>query len=131
MRLEDGFDHPNTTITAIDLAFPARGADPAFLPPAETIPEEFDSKSSWDEFHSRWFFEGLPSGVELFPREGIDAQQAWDHLRVVQGCYGSMHEHKMAALSWLSYRWFEGHSLWLPSPPGLNGRTRGTLPGPL
>ena len=110
-RADDQFNQPNPTITPIDLAFPARGADPDFLPPMGEIPSDFDGKDAWDEFHSTWFSQGLPANVELYVRDGIDPQQAWDHLRVVQGCFGSKHEHKMAALAWLSSRWFTGYRL--------------------
>ncbi|WP_433673945.1 hypothetical protein [Microbacterium gorillae] len=107
----DGFEHPNPTITDLDLAFPARGADPDVLPPMSIIPDRYDGKEDWDAFHRAWFYTGLPETVQLDVRAGIDPRQAWNHLRVVQGCYGSKHEHKMAALAWLSSRWFAGYQL--------------------
>jgi hypothetical protein len=110
-KLGDGFDEPNATITAVDLAFPARGADPEFLPPVDRVPSDFEGKAAWDEFHRTWFHRGLPATVELDVRDGIDPERAWNHLRVVQGCYDSKHEHKMAALAWLSSRWFAGYRL--------------------
>lgn len=109
--LNDGFDQPNTTIAAADLAFPARGADPEFLPPFDLIPAAFESRADWDLFHRTWFHRGLPETVELYPRDGVDPEHAWNHLRVVQGSFASKHEHKMAALSWLASRWFEGFRL--------------------
>lgn len=107
----DGFELPNPSITAIDLAFPARGADPDFLPPMSMIPDRYDGKDDWEAFHRTWFYTRLPDTAQLDVRAGIDPGQAWNHLRVVQGCFGSKHEHKMAALAWLSSRWFAGYQL--------------------
>lgn len=117
IKLNDGFDKPSTTITKVDLAFPARGASPELLPRYNTIPDEFkldrvnDENTSWISFQSLWFSRGLPETLEMYPREGIDAKQAFEHLSVLQGSFGSKHEHKMAAVAWLASRWFSGYSL--------------------
>jgi len=113
----DRFAVPSTTITPGDLAFPARGADTGLLPAYALIPEEYRRPESsgdpdavkWTRFQSIWFFQGLPATVQLYPRPGINPQRAFDHLRVVQGCFGSPHEHKAAAVAWLASLWFTGY----------------------
>lgn len=113
----DNFAVPSTTITPGDLVFPARGADPELLPALAQIPEEYRRPEAsgdpealrWAKFQSTWFSEGLPATLQLYPRPGINAQQAFDHLSVLQGCYGSQHEHKAAAVAWLASRWFTGY----------------------
>ncbi|TFD55058.1 hypothetical protein E3T43_12635 [Cryobacterium sp. Hh7] len=109
----DVFSVPSTTIAQADLIYPARGADPDLLPALALIPERFRRAQSSDEqvaqwitFQSMWFCDGLPATIQLYPRPGIDPQQAFDHLQVVQGCFGSQHEHKVAAVAWLASRWF-------------------------
>ena len=113
----DKFAKPSATITPGDLVYPARGANPDLLPALSLIPDEYLRPESsgnteavkWTQFQGRWFFEGLPPTVQLYPRPGINAQQAFDHLRVLQGCFGSQHEHKVAAVAWLASRWFTGY----------------------
>jgi hypothetical protein len=115
--MTDPFEVPSTTITRGDLAFPARGANPDLLPAFAVIPKEYRSPEpsgdlealKWANFQGRWFSEGLPATLQLYPRPGINAQQAFDHLTVLQGCYGSKHEHKAAAVAWLASRWFTGY----------------------
>lgn len=110
------FLEPSTTIRDVDLAFPARGNDPELLPAMNLIPEEFkrnrasdEDAHKWVEFQSKWFSEGLPSTLQLYPSEGINPQHAFNHLRVLQGCYGSRHEHKSASVAWLASLWFDGY----------------------
>ena len=124
----DAFAMPSTTITQRDLVFPARGANPDLLPAYALIPEQYRNPESsgdpealkWAAFQSLWFFHGLPATVQLYPRPGINPQQAFDHLRVVQGCFGSQHEHKAAAVAWLASQWFFDYDFDGAAGPGNN-----------
>ncbi|MBG6057784.1 hypothetical protein RCH16_000694 [Cryobacterium sp. MP_M5] len=112
----DPFEMPSTTITRGDLTYPARGANPDLLPPLRLIPEAFQHPRAgnvealqWLKFQSIWFSTGLPATLQLYPRLGINLKDAFDHLAVVQGSYGSKNEHKAAAVAWLASRWFTGY----------------------
>jgi len=108
------FARPSTTISQADLVFQARGADPELLPSMEMIPAEFKGQGAtsavaqkWLAFQRTWSGGGLPPTTQLYPRDGISAAEAYGHLSVVQGCFGSKHEHKVAAVAWLASLWFE------------------------
>ena len=112
----DLFEVPSTTISRVDLAYPARGANPDLLPPLDLIPDAFQHPRAgdvealkWLKFQRIWFSTGLPATLQLYPRPGINPKDAFDHLCVVEGCFGSPHEHKVAAVAWLASRWFTGY----------------------
>ncbi len=93
-------------VTAIDMAFPARGVELA--PPMDEIPEVYrDGHGEFSGFAGHWFFAGLGEGSAFHPRSGIDARKAFEHLNVIMGCYGLKHEHKEAAVDYLASMWFE------------------------
>lgn len=95
-------------VSDIDIAFAARG--PELTPDYEDVPDEFKrSGSVWVRFIDHWFFRGNPT--EAFevgrPRDGVDAELAFRHLKVVLGTFGTKHEHKTAGAAWLLSLWFE------------------------
>ncbi len=62
------------------LAFPAGLG--ALLPPPEVIPLEYPYRQEWLEFQNKWFAGALPSDLEMWPSDGVDAKVAWRHLAV-------------------------------------------------
>lgn len=92
-------------VTMVDVAFPARGVE--FAPPYEEIPEVYKAwQTPKTAFFMQLFYKGLKN-LKLTPRDGVDADQAFAALRVIAGCYGLKHEHKMAAFAYLQDEWFE------------------------
>lgn len=98
-------------VTDVELAFPAYVGK--FLPPANTIPNEFCTLSfmgrgqpEWCEIVNQWFAKGLPAEVEFYPVEGIDPELAFRHLRAIMGSYEPKHEYKVAAVAYLLSLWF-------------------------
>lgn len=90
-------------VTDIDLAFPARGIE--LMPDLDIIPDEFQG-NEWNRFAEDWFMFGWPE-QGLFPKEGVDPEKAVAHARVVLGCYGIKHEHKIAGVGFLLSLWFD------------------------
>jgi len=71
-----------------------------------------DSESNkWRAFQNEWFFEGLPPTLEVDLHDGIDGKNAFRHLHAIQGSYAPKHEHKVAAVAYLSSLWFRGFSV--------------------
>jgi hypothetical protein len=90
----------------VDLVFPARGSK--FAPPWDEIPEKFKRRHPLKEFFQGVFFQLIDiKTVEMIPREGVEAQQAWDALCVVLGNRELQQEHKEAAFAMLSHEWFD------------------------
>lgn len=90
-------------VTKVDLAFPARGMD--LKPGLEECPPDFEE----DRIYAGLFidtFMGKTGNLELIPAEDIDPQVAYDHLRVVIGCYAFKHQDKERLWCWLASQWF-------------------------
>lgn len=99
---------PVPEVTQVDIAFPARGTELA--PELDQIPQEFHYHPWWSQFWCPIWTQAPhrnPQDVQLSPREGVDAQAAWNVLTVVLGCYGIQQERKRAAMAFLSDQWFE------------------------
>ena len=95
-----------TPVTDVDLAFPARGVE--LTPVYEAIPRKFRTEV-WDNLWLNLFrdvFAGQADELQLLPAAGVDPDQAWRHLRVVMGTFGTKHEHKEIGWVWLASRWF-------------------------
>lgn len=107
-QLNDGFDQPQP-VDDVLLAFPGDVRD--LMPAMEDIPEEFrdrNSRSEWNLFVRDWFFSSNHLETwDLYPREGVDADQAYRHLSAVIRSFQPKHEHKEAAVAWLLSRWFD------------------------
>ncbi|PZM62587.1 hypothetical protein [Paenibacillus dendritiformis] len=92
-------------VTDLEMAF---GGDmKKLLPAMSEIPEEFTSLGSkWCKLISDWFYIGL-SELKAQPREGIDTQEAFRHIRAILGSFEPKHEHKIACCAYLMSLWFE------------------------
>jgi hypothetical protein len=100
-----------TPVDAVTMAFPASVVG-TLLPPNDVIPEEFhrnwfNGGDVWTKTVNRWFGEGLSDWQSFKPKDGIEANLAWRHLKACMGSYEPKHEHKVAGVAWLMSRWFE------------------------
>lgn len=80
------------------------------IPSYDQIPDQYKVwHSPWSTWASTWFFCGLE--YKPVPKEGIDLDEALDHLQVIQRCTSISHEHKEAAVAYLASLWFlsDGH----------------------
>jgi len=87
------------------LAFPADVAD--MMPAMKDIPEKYRyGNTPANGFVAKWFFSGLKN-PRFYPREGVNAQKAFNHLQCILGSFQPKHEHKDAAVAFLLDEWFE------------------------
>lgn len=104
--MNDSFDAP-VEVSDVQLAFP--GNVMHLMPAFDDIPSDYRSnRRCWEQ--RLWialFFFGL-ADLELLPAEGIDPDKAFRHLRCIAGSFEPKHEHKEAALAYLTSRWFVG-----------------------
>lgn len=70
-------------------------------------PEFYRLDNPWGKIASTWFRDGLPKGVKFHPKPGINAQDAFRHIRDVMGSFEPKHEHKIAGCAYLMSIWFE------------------------
>jgi hypothetical protein len=93
-------------VSDADLHFP--GKVEHLLPPWAEIPEEFFSNhcthGGYILTHDM-FFSGA-TNVTVYPKDDIDPELAWRHVRTVMGTWSIKHEHKMAACTYLFNEWF-------------------------
>jgi len=95
-------------VSDLDVAFSCA----KHLPSREESLERYrqESRDPYAAVMRKWFYEGLPNGLEgegLHPRPGVDKKKA---LRVIKACMGSWepsHEHKTGGVAILLDRWFE------------------------
>lgn len=93
-------------ISDIELAFPAQVSH--LMPKWEDIPGEFKrhNGTKWNKIFSHWFFNGVKNLV-MTPKDGIDSNKAFRHIRCIMGSFEPKHEHKEAAVAYLMSQWFE------------------------
>lgn len=105
------FDEP-MEVSDATLAFPAGALKR--MPPMEDIPEEHSTDSKrWER--RLWqdaFYLGLDD-AKFITQPGIDGGTAWRHLQSIVGSFDPQHEHKEAALSYLTSLWFKA-AWWKP-----------------
>lgn len=113
-----------------------------WLPAWEDIPDEFkpgswssvngkksygpdvsDRAAKFLNFVSDAFFLGL-SELELDPKDGIDPNKAWWHVRTCMSSWDPRHEHKEAGCAFLLSLWFDDVR-WTPRPPRNREEIRG------
>lgn len=93
-------------IDDVTMAFPANALE--FMPAMEEIPEEFkDDRNEWCHFVNIWFVAGLSKKFSFQPAEGVDAGMAFRQLTAIMHSYAPKHEHKEAAVAYLSSLWME------------------------
>lgn len=107
----DGFDTPSERLNAQTVVFGANVEAKGLAPKYTDIPVEFRLKNGvrqarkWRELQNTWYTQGLPPGL-LLPRQGVDEERAWQHLRALQATFELEFQHKAAAVAWLASRWF-------------------------
>lgn len=52
------------------------------------------------------FFSGLDD-IKLVPKEGVDSDKAWRHIRVLIGTFSTKHEDKETMVAYLMQLWFD------------------------
>ena len=97
------------------------------LPAREDIPEEFrpackvyfpgkkipnDGPERWLEFFSDCFFKGIKD-LKLHPREGVDPEKAWRHVRALMRSWQPSHGDKESGCAYLMSRYYEKVD-WVP-----------------
>lgn len=93
-------------LTDADRAFPAHALD--WMPAEEDIPDEWYRDGHWaNRLWSARFYNGLEM-LRLDPVDGVDAEKAWNHLEAISRSFSPRHQHKMAALGYLTSLWFQG-----------------------
>lgn len=108
---EDGFDTPREDLEVMTVAYGLDLEQKGLIPKFEDIPYEFKTKRGskqarrWRDLQETWWSKGLDKGT-LIPREGIDVDDAWRHLRAIQGSFAVELLHKASAVAWLASRWF-------------------------
>jgi hypothetical protein len=99
-------------LTDVDVAFAAKALD--WMPDWEEIPDEYKQHNGTDanKIVSSWFFNGLNSDVEFYPREDVDPEKAVKVIQATLGSFASKHEHKEAAAAYMLDSWFEEVKYW-------------------
>lgn len=102
-------------VSDVELAFPAHAMK--LMPALADIPEEFKPQpfgpgtSPWLDLQRVWFCQGLSSRFSFVPTEvngeRLDGPTIMRHLSVIQGSFEPKHEHKEAAVAYLSSLWME------------------------
>ena len=97
-------------IDSLELAFPANALK--LMPAMEDIPAEFKQSSNpWVTFQGIWFAAGLSEHFSFVPAEvngeRLHGPTIVRHLSAIQGSFAPKHEHKMAAVAYLSSLWME------------------------
>lgn len=110
--MKDAFSKP-TKLNDLDVAFGGGGNIRTLMPPMDQIPEEFRrDRSPWTKWQAKWFFSGLSPSDQPKIKDGINENDAWRHLKTIQGSFAPKHEHKMAAVGYLASLWFEPLAEW-------------------
>ena len=111
-------------ISGADMAFGPRNIN-EWLPAWEDIPDEFkpgswssvngvkhyssnvsDRAAKFLNFVSDAFFLGLAE-LKLDPKEGVDPNVAWGHIRACMSSWDPKHEHKESGCAFLLSLWFD------------------------
>lgn len=94
----------------VELAFPAHALD--HMPAYEDVPDKYKDSNEREWYARVWaqlMFGGLDD-IQLSPADsswtGGDVRRAWRHLNVILRSFAPKHEHKMAALAYLTDTWF-------------------------
>lgn len=103
---------PVPKLSRVDKAFPADALK--WMPAWEEIPEEFKhhNGTEWNEIVSSWFFAGLPKDVKFYPRDGVDAEDAFTVVGATLASFAPKHEHKEAAAAYMLSCWFKKVKGW-------------------
>ena len=91
----------------LDMAFGGGSKLKTLMPAYSTLPEEFRrERDPYSPLVNRWFALGLPKD-RLKPKEGIDANEAFRHMKTIMGSFEPKHEHKIAGVAYLMSQWFD------------------------
>lgn len=101
---DDQFAQP-AVVQELDMAF--GGQMRTLMPAYKDIPEDFRrERDPFSRLVHKWFFEGISKDA-LKPKEGIDANMAWRHMKAIMSSFEPSHEHKTSGVAWLMSKWFE------------------------
>ncbi len=115
-------------VTDVEMAFPANALE--LMPPEEDIPDEYSDRDRWEaRLWSALFFKGV-TDLSFVPVEGIDPELAWRHLRCILGSFAPRHQHKEAALAYLTALWFRGASWTVDGERHAGGEAPGAQEAP-
>lgn len=93
-------------IDSLTSAFPASIMH--LMPAYKDLPEEFKGRDHpMVKIISTWFYQGLPAGMIVKPKPGIDRQKALIHISTIMGSFEPKHQHKEAGCAFLLAQWFE------------------------
>lgn len=101
-----------TPVEDVFMAFPAN-VEGKYMPHEheirKVIPKEYfqwDNDSWHYRLFQEWFNAGV-KGLKMYPKEGINPEIAFRHIRAVMGSFQPKHEHKIAAVRWMFDNWFD------------------------
>lgn len=92
-------------VTNVEIVF--GGNIDKLMPSYKDIPDEFKCDSKWPGIVAKWFFTGLPSDTDFFPKEGVDLKKAINHIMAILVSFAPKHEHKQAGCAYLLSLWFD------------------------
>ncbi len=91
----------------ISTAQKAFGVYQGYLPEYKDVPEEFKSGSNkWLKLVNTMMFKGTEN-LQLKPKDGINPQEAFDHISACMTSWGPKHEHKEAGCAYMFSIWFD------------------------
>jgi len=89
----------------VTMAFPA-SVTQKYMIPYSDIPDEYkNGNTDGNKFFCDMFYAGVKD-IEMIPKEGIDPDKAWRHIRSIAGSFEPKHEHKEACIAYLLEQWF-------------------------
>lgn len=96
-----------TPIEVSDVLMVFPGDVAGLIPAEKDIPEAYwESDGSWPcRLFNDLFFKGVRN-IKLHPKDDIDPELAWRHIRAIMGSFQPKHEHKEAACRYLFDSWF-------------------------
>lgn len=96
-------------LTAVERAFPANALD--WMPAPDDIPETYWNSYEW---HTQLWRDAMFAGIDdiqLAPKdpswEQEEVDRAHAHLYAILGSFAPKHQHKEAALAYLTDQWFD------------------------
>ena len=92
-------------VTGFDMAF--GGNIKKLVPLYGEIPNEYKyGHTKWNRIVSDFFFSGAKN-IKFKPKDGVDGNKAFAHIRAILASWDIKHEHKEAAAAYLMSEWFD------------------------
>lgn len=87
-----------------DMAFGASNYR-QYMPAMSEIPA-YENKKKYEDLASNIFFNGFDAS-SLVPKPNVNKSDALRHIRAILASFEPKHEHKIAAVAFFFYEWFE------------------------